>query len=160
MVTTAREGVSSRLSGRHRRRVSPDLLPAINNGSTSSKDDGSLCDRVQAASGNNWCGACMDSTDGSTRQSRAIDNRRSIAVPVGEKALRPDVSMCSGRRSTTSRPRTTHRTGHSPGASEVRGAGDDPSILETGIKVIDLIAPLVRGGKVACTVARASARRS
>ena len=90
----------------------------------------------------------MSSTDGLTRGAEAVDTGASIAVPVGEDCLgrvfnllgqpideKPDVA--------TQERWPIHRP--APSYEEQQGATD---ILETGIKVVDLICPYAKGGKI------------
>ncbi len=128
----------------------PDHLPAINNAVNIVRDDGSmLVTEVQQHLGNNWVRClAMDSTDGLRRQSKAIDTGAAIAVPVGEKSLGRMFNVLGNPidnlPAADDAPRWgIHRT--PPAFADQETA---PSVLETGIKVIDLIAPLVRGGKV------------
>ena len=129
----------------------PDQLPPIYNALRIDRGDGtSLIVEVQQHVGNNWVrGLAMDSTDGLTRGMAAVDTGQAIAVPVGEASLGrmfnvlgdPIDDLPAPDDSTPRWP--IHRKPPSFEDQETQ-----PSVLETGIKVIDLIAPLVRGGKV------------
>jgi F-type H+-transporting ATPase subunit beta len=128
----------------------PEHLPAINNAVNVIRDDGSvLVTEVQQHLGNNWVRAlAMDSTDGLRRNTRAIDTGEAISVPVGELSLGRMFNVLGKPIDNLPDPTEAphwgiHRT--PPSFEEQETA---PSVLETGIKVIDLIAPLVRGGKV------------
>jgi len=89
----------------------------------------------------------MDSTDGVRRGMRAVDSGNPISVPVGRETLGrmfnllgdpiDDLPALEVERHPIHRP--------SPSVEEVSATKD---ILETGIKVIDLICPFTRGGKV------------
>ncbi len=92
----------------------------------------------------------MSSTDGLTRGTEAIDTGSCITVPVGEETLgrifnvlgepvddRPAPSPETIERWKIHRPAPTY---------EEQSVGTD--ILETGIKVIDLICPYTKGGKI------------
>ena len=73
----------------------------------------------------------MDSTDGLTRGTEVLDTGNPISVPVGQDVLGRIINV----------------TGHQPApALEELATQDD--MLETGIKVIDLIQPFARGGKI------------
>ncbi len=128
----------------------PDRLPALYNAVNIIKEDGSvLVTEVQQHLGNNWVRClAMDSTDGLRRGVRAVDTGAPISVPVGPKALGRMFNVLGqpidDLPSPDDAPRwAIHR--EPPTFEEQETA---PSVLETGIKVIDLIAPLVRGGKV------------
>ena len=128
----------------------PGHLPAINNAVNIIRDDGSvLVTEVQQHLGNNWVRAiAMDTTDGLRRDTKAFDTGNSIAVPVGEASLGRMFNVLGAPIDNLPAPENAPRWGihrEPPAFSEQETT---PSVLETGIKVIDLIAPLVRGGKV------------
>ncbi len=128
----------------------PHALPAINNAVNIETESGAvLVTEVQQHLGNNWVRClAMDSTDGLRRGARATDTGEAIAVPVGESALGRMFNVLGKPIDNLPAPEGAplwpiHRA--PPKFDELETT---PSILETGIKVIDLIAPLVRGGKV------------
>ena len=127
----------------------PDRLPAINNAVNIIQADGTpLVTEVQQHLGNNWVRClAMDSTDGLKRDSKAIDTGVAISVPVGEQSLGRMFNVLGNPidnlPEATGERWPIHRAPPSFEEQETT-----PSVLETGIKVIDLIAPLVRGGKV------------
>ncbi len=128
----------------------PEQLPPIYNALRIDRGDGTdLIVEVQQHVGNNWVRAlAMDSTDGLTRGMAVVDTGQPIAVPVGEEALGRMFNVLGDpiddKPAPDGAPRwPIHREPPSFEEQETQ-----PSILETGIKVVDLIAPLVRGGKV------------
>ncbi len=128
----------------------PERLPAINNAVNIYDEAGGLVvTEVQQHLGNNWVRClAMDTTDGMRRGARAVDTGQPIAVPVGEHALGRMFNVLGNPIDGQPAPEGAvmwpiHRS--APAFDEQETT---PSILETGIKVIDLIAPLVRGGKV------------
>ncbi len=128
----------------------PNHLPAINNAVNVMLEDGStLVTEVQQHLGNNWVRClAMDTTDGLRRGTRAVDTGDAIQVPVGEKSLGRMFNVLGNPIDNLPAPDDAPRWGihrEPPSFEEQETA---PSVLETGIKVIDLIAPLVRGGKV------------
>jgi len=91
---------------------------------------------------------CMTTTDGLKRGDQVIDTNNSIQVPVGKKTLGrifnvlgEPVDECGevGNEETYS----IHRS-----APKFVDLETKPSIFETGIKVVDLLAPYRRGGKI------------
>jgi len=128
----------------------PEHLPAINNAVNVIREDGSvLVTEVQQHLGNNWVRAlAMDSTDGLRRNTRAVDTGEAISVPVGELSLGRMFNVLGKPIDNLPDPTEAPRWGihRTPPSFEEQETA--PSVLETGIKVIDLIAPLVRGGKV------------
>ena len=128
----------------------PDRLPPIYNALRVARDDGDdLIVEVQQHVGNNWVRAlAMDSTDGLTRGMAAVDTGQPIAVPVGESALGRMFNVLGDPIDDQPAPDDAPRWPIHREPPSFEEQETQPSILETGIKVIDLIAPLVRGGKV------------
>ena len=128
----------------------PDQLPAIYNALRIDRGDGtSLIVEVQQHVGNNWVRAlAMDSTDGLTRGMVAVDTGQAIAVPVGEDSLGRMFNVLGDPIDDLPAPDSAPRWPIHREPPSFEDQETQPSILETGIKVIDLIAPLVRGGKV------------
>jgi F-type H+-transporting ATPase subunit beta len=120
-------------------------LPEIYNALTI----GDLTVEVQQHLGNNWVRTvAMSSTDGLSRGLDAVDTGQPISVPVGEPTLGRvfDVlgSPIDGKGPVESaQTLPIHR--EAPGFEDME---TEASVFETGIKVIDLIAPFKRGGKV------------
>ena len=90
----------------------------------------------------------MNSTDGLVRGMEAVDTGSGISVPVGEKTLGRIFNVLGDTVDNMPQPETEekwciHR--EPPSYDE-----QDPAteVLETGIKVVDLIAPYARGRKV------------
>ena len=90
----------------------------------------------------------LESTDGLQRGAKAVDTGAPLQVPVGE--------ACLGRLMNVLGKPQDHK-GDIPAAMHMPIHRDPPSledqnptpeIFETGIKVIDLIAPYMKGGKV------------
>jgi len=112
-------------------------------------DDRTLVVEVQQHLGNNWVRAvAMSTTDGLARGLDAVDTGAAITVPVGEPTLGRVFDVLGhpidgkGKvKSTATLP--IHR--RAPGFEEME---TEAQVFETGIKVIDLIAPFKRGGKV------------
>ena len=128
----------------------PDQLPPIYNALSIDRGDGTdLVIEVQQHVGNNWVRAlAMDSTDGLTRGMAVVDTGQPIAVPVGEDALGRMFNVLGDPIDNEPVPEEAPRWPIHREAPSFEEQETQPSILETGIKVIDLIAPLVRGGKV------------
>ncbi len=91
----------------------------------------------------------MDSTDGVKRGMKVIDTGQAIAVPVG-KATLGRIFNVLGEPIDEKEPlpkdvkrMPIHRT-----APKLESLSSETEILETGIKVVDLLAPYVKGGKV------------
>jgi F-type H+/Na+-transporting ATPase subunit beta len=109
-----------------------------------------LVTEVQQHLGNNWVRClALDSTDGLARGATATDTGRAISVPVGPKTLGRIFNVVGtpidpGEPISADTERwPIHRQPPTYAEQETTA-----SMLETGVKVIDLIAPLARGGKV------------
>ena len=90
----------------------------------------------------------MGSTDGLVRGMEAVDTGASIKVPVGEQTLGRIFNLLGEAVDNKPQPETEekweiHRT--APTFEEQEGSNE---VLETGIKVVDLIAPYLKGGKI------------
>lgn len=90
----------------------------------------------------------MESTDGLKRGIRAVDTGKPIEVPVGEKVLGRLFNVL-GQIQDEGEPleNETRYTIHRP-APKFEEQSVEPEMFETGIKVIDLLAPYQRGGKI------------
>src|SRR2546427_3444046 len=129
----------------------PDHLPEIYN-EVQTRPVGSenvLSLEVEQQLGNNWvrCVA-MGSTDGLQRGIDAIDMGAPISVPVGPKTLGRIFNVLGhavdNKPEVTDAPRMPiHRP--APGLEDQVATIE---VFETGIKVIDLICPFMRGGKI------------
>ncbi len=128
----------------------PDELPFIYNALNVTMPDGStLVVEVQQHLGNNWVRAlAMDTTDGLPRGAEALDTGEPITVPVGEAGLGRLMNVLGEPIDNLGEVKAEahwpiHRT---PPTLEERET--TPQLLETGIKVLDLVSPFTKGGKV------------
>lgn len=90
----------------------------------------------------------MDSTDGMSRGITAVDTGAPIKICVGTQTLGRMVNVTGdpidrGEKIVTAERWPIHHS--APSFSEIVSSDE---ILETGIKVIDLMTPYVRGGKI------------
>lgn len=90
----------------------------------------------------------MDSTDGLTRGTEVTNTGKPISVPVGPETLGRIMNVV-GEPIDEKGPVKTKATApiHAP-APEFADQSTEQEILVTGIKVIDLLAPYVKGGKI------------
>ncbi len=125
-------------------------LPAIYNALKIEKNDGSeLILEVQLHLGENRirCVA-MDSTDGLVRGQEVIDTKRPIEVPVGEEVLGRMMNVVGKPIDGKEDFKATVKMSIHRQAPAYEDLSTEDEILETGIKVIDLIEPYSKGGKV------------
>ncbi|MCH5196812.1 MAG: F0F1 ATP synthase subunit beta [Oscillospiraceae bacterium] len=90
----------------------------------------------------------MGSTDGLVRGMEAVDTGTSIKVPVGEQTLGRIFNLLGEAVDNKPEPQTEERWEIHRPAPTFEEQGASKEVLETGIKVIDLIAPYLRGGKI------------
>ena len=129
----------------------PDHLPEIYN-EVQVQPEGSdhvLSLEVEQQLGNNWvrCVA-MGPTDGLQRGVDAIDMGAPISVPVGPKTLGRIFNVLG--QAVDNKPEVTDAP-RLPIHREAPGLEDQAAnieVFETGIKVIDLICPFMKGGKI------------
>jgi F-type H+-transporting ATPase subunit beta len=90
----------------------------------------------------------MGSTDGLSRGLEVKDTGAPISVPVGEETLGRIFNVLGETVDGGETPKTDKKYGIHREAPKFVDQSDNIEILETGIKVIDLICPIVKGGKV------------
>lgn len=91
----------------------------------------------------------MESTDGLQRGMEVFDTGQSISVPVGKETLGRVFNVLGEVIDQgTPFPETVKREGIHKNAPKFEDLSASTEILETGIKVIDLLAPYLKGGKV------------
>lgn len=90
----------------------------------------------------------MSSTDGLVRGTKAVDTGNAISVPVGPQTLGRIFNVLGEPVDNRPQVKSPERWPiHRPAPSyEDQETGTE--ILETGIKVVDLIAPYLKGGKI------------
>ncbi|WP_462354862.1 F0F1 ATP synthase subunit beta [Fusobacterium ulcerans] len=126
-----------------------DQLPSIYNALKVKVGDKELVLEVQQHLGNNVIRAvAMDSTDGLQRGMEVIDTGSPIKVPVGKAVLGRILNVLGqpvddGGPIETEEYLPIHRDAPSFEEQET-----ETEIFETGIKVIDLLAPYIKGGKI------------
>ena len=123
----------------------PDLLNAIE-----IMHDGRriVCEVAAQAGDDTVRCIAMSSTDGMSRGMEAVDTGTGITVPVGDKTLGRIFNLLGEAIDNLPDPQTEERWcihREPPSFSEQEGTTE---ILETGIKVVDLIAPYAKGGKI------------
>ncbi|KON28747.1 ATP F0F1 synthase subunit beta [miscellaneous Crenarchaeota group archaeon SMTZ-80] len=89
----------------------------------------------------------MDSTDGLTRGKEASDSGGPITVPVGPEVLGRLLNVVGEPIDEAGPIKTKERFSIHRPAPEFEDLSTETEILETGIKVIDLLEPYSKGGK-------------
>ncbi|HEY92716.1 MAG TPA: F0F1 ATP synthase subunit beta [Dehalococcoidia bacterium] len=127
----------------------PDELPALYNAIEIPTDGGKVVLEAQGHIGNNWVRCLsLSSTDGLGRGIEAIDTGAPLTVPVGKATLgRLFNVMGEPIDNLGAVEAAEHWLIHrSPPSFEEQETSTQ--MLETGLKVIDLITPFTKGGKI------------
>ena len=125
-------------------------LPLIYNCLVVYVDDSSriVCEVQQLLGSNNVRAIAMSATDGLKRGVKVVDTGEPITVPVGKNTLGRIFNVLGevvdgGPSLLDSKELPIHRS-----APPFTDLDTSLSIFETGIKVVDLLAPYRRGGKI------------
>jgi len=132
----------------------PDEIPAIYNALTVGIDSGDgqlrqvVCEVQQHLGDDKVRAVAMDSTDGLARGVEVVDTGVAMTVPVGEQTLGRLINVIGdtidhGEQLVDVERWPIHRP-----APDFESLDPTDEVFETGIKVVDLIAPYVRGGKI------------
>lgn len=90
----------------------------------------------------------MDSTDGLVRGMPVVNTGNPISVPVGEKTLGRMFNVLGDPIDGEGIDADVKRMPIHREAPKLENLSNNVEILETGIKVIDLLAPYIKGGKI------------
>ena len=90
----------------------------------------------------------MNATDGMVRGMEAIDTGSPITVPVGDKCLGRIFNLLGQAIDDQPDPEDVERWPIHRPAPSFEEQETSTELLETGIKVVDLIAPYAKGGKI------------
>ncbi|MEM9058816.1 MAG: F0F1 ATP synthase subunit beta, partial [Pseudomonadota bacterium] len=126
-----------------------DHLPAILNALETDNNGNRLVLEVSQHLGENTVRCiAMDSTEGLVRGQSVTDTGAAIAVPVGDATLGRILNVVGepvdeGAPIAASETRPIHQP-----APEFISQSTESEVLVTGIKVVDLLAPYAKGGKI------------
>ena len=124
-------------------------LPEINNALTVPIGEKTLTVEVAQHIGDNTVRCiAMASTDGLTRGAPVTDTGHAISVPVGKETLGRIFNVLGEAVDNEPTPETNERWNIHRSAPSFDELSTSTEILETGIKVIDLICPYAKGGKI------------
>jgi F-type H+-transporting ATPase subunit beta len=128
----------------------PELYNALRltNPNISDKEWNLVCEVAQHLGDNVVRTIAMDTTDGLVRGQEVLDTGEKIAVPVGREVLGRILNVIGepvdgGAEVKTEKKYPIHRP-----APELVEQSTEQEMLETGIKVVDLLAPYLKGGKI------------
>jgi F-type H+-transporting ATPase subunit beta len=143
--------------------VFPDDLPEINHAITIAKPDTGeeaegisagaeekvlVCEVQQHLGDDRVRAVAMDATDGLARGMEVIDTGGPITVPVGRETLGRIFNLLGDTIDLGEPVETEERWPIHRPAPDVENLIPTTEMFETGIKVIDLLAPYAKGGKV------------
>jgi F-type H+-transporting ATPase subunit beta len=111
-------------------------------------DEKPLVVEVQYHLGRDWVRTvAMDTTDGVRRGMDAVDTGGSIRVPVGPETLGRIFNVLGETIDNLGPVETAERWPIHRPAPSFEDQVTEPEFFETGLKVVDLIAPFTKGGK-------------
>jgi F-type H+-transporting ATPase subunit beta len=124
-------------------------LPAILNAlETTNRGSRLVLEVAQHLGENTVRTVAMDTTDGLVRGQEVVDTAEPIAIPVGDETLGRIMNVIGEPVDEAGPVKTQQRRAiHQPAPSYV-DQSTEAQILVTGIKVVDLLAPYARGGKI------------
>ena len=126
-----------------------EALPEIFNALEINQDGNKIVLEVEQHIGNNWVRClALCPTDGLQRGAEAIDTGDSISVPVGKATLGRLFNVFGEPLDKLGPVDTKERSPIHREAPKLEEQDPTTQMLETGLKVIDLITPFTRGGKI------------
>src|SRR2546421_3796462 len=141
--------------------VFPDELPEINHAITIERPDAGddeevssgaskvlVCEVQQHLGDDRVRAVAMDSTDGLARGMEVIDTGGPITVPVGKVTLGRIFNLLGETIDEKGDIEVDERWPIHRPAPDVENLTPTTEMFETGIKVVDLLAPYAKGGKV------------
>jgi F-type H+-transporting ATPase subunit beta len=127
----------------------PDRLPAINNAVVINQDGAKIIVEAQRHVGNNWVrGVALTATEGLQRGAEAVDTGAPISVPVGKATLGRLFNVFGEPLDNLGEVKTELRYPIHRQPPSLEEQETTPEMLETGLKVMDLVTPFTRGGKI------------
>ena len=130
-------------------KFSPEHLPELYNAITIQADSGKLTVEVAQHLGDDVVRCiAMGSTDGLVRGMEATDTGAPITIPVGNATLGRLFNVTGEVVDNKPAPEVQDYWPIHRQASAFDEQGTEKEILETGIKVVDLLCPYQKGGKI------------
>ena len=127
----------------------PGELPEVNNGLEIDNDGERLVLEVEQHIGNNWVRClALGPTEGLRRGEDVIDMGQAISVPVGTASLGRLFNVIGDPLDNLGEVNAEERWPIHREPPSFEEQETSAEMLETGIKVIDLISPFTRGGKI------------
>jgi len=127
----------------------PEILNAVNIATESDGEAQTLVCEVQQHLGENTVRTlAMSSTDGLSRGTEAVDTNGPITVPVGEEVLGRILNVTGDPVDDAGPVTAKHRRSIHQDPPPLSEQETDTTMFVTGVKVLDLLCPYCKGGKV------------
>jgi len=127
----------------------PDGLPALNNAIEIASNGDKVMLEAQEHIGNNWVRCLsLSPTEGLERGAEAVDTGASLSVPVGRPTLGRLFNVMGEPLDNLGEVKTEEQWPIHRVPPTLEEQATTTEMLETGLKVIDLISPFTKGGKV------------
>jgi F-type H+-transporting ATPase subunit beta len=124
-------------------------LPAINDAlEIQIKKDKIVLETAQHTGSNKVRAISMQSTDGLQRGMKVEATGAPISVPVGPESLGRMFNVLGEPIDAKEAPKNAKRSPIHREAPEFKDQSTKQEVLETGIKVVDLVCPFLKGGKI------------
>jgi F-type H+-transporting ATPase subunit beta len=127
----------------------PDELPALFNSIEIGTGDKKIVLEVQDHLGNNWVRClALSPTDGLERGAEAVDTGSALKVPVGRATLGRLFDVMGTPLDNLGEVKADDRWPIHRLPPTFEEQSTSTQVLETGLKVVDLITPFTKGGKI------------
>ena len=127
----------------------PDGMPLVYNALETTIGDGKLVLEVEQHIGNNWVRClALGPTEGLIRGTDAVDTGDAIAVPVGDVTLGRLFNTLGETLDGLEEIEGSEKWPIHRPAPSFEDQATEVEVLETGIKVLDLMTPFTKGGKI------------
>jgi len=127
----------------------PDAMPALFNALEIDNNGEKMVLEVQEHLGNNWVRClCMSPTEGLGRGAEVTDTGAALSVPVGRATLGRLFDVLGEPLDNKGEVKAEEKWGIHREPPPFAEQSTTTEILETGLKVIDLITPFSKGGKI------------
>ncbi|MBI2832230.1 MAG: F0F1 ATP synthase subunit beta [Chloroflexi bacterium] len=127
----------------------PDGLPALFNAIEIARDGEKIVLEVQEHMGNNWVRCLsLSPTDGLERGAEAVDTGAALSVPVGQADLGRLFNVMGEPLDDLGPVQAKEKWPIHRSPPSYQEQETSTQMLETGLKVIDLITPFTKGGKI------------
>lgn len=123
----------------------PEILNALDVGNRSPR---LVLEVAQHLGENTVRTIAMDGTEGLVRGQKVVDTGAPIRIPVGEETLGRIINVIGDPIDERGPVNTDKRAAIHAEAPEFEDMSVEQEILVTGIKVVDLLAPYAKGGKI------------